>query len=107
MLIEHVSTGVNRAAEFVEVGGLSFPRLQLAALVADVNRFERCCGDARRLKQDMNASGGDLPHYAQGWTLTHFDEVLATIQDLAALAYVAAVDEKRRRRASDAEDPAA
>lgn len=104
MLVEHVDTGVSRTAEFVEVGGLSMPRAQLAAVVADVKRFERCCGDARRLNRDMDANAGGVPDYARGWTLAHFNDVLATIQELAALAYVTAVDEKRRRDADGGEE---
>lgn len=75
----------NELIGVIDVGGALVPRRRLAEFVPDMRRFERCLDEAKRLDADMTENGGCVPEYVGGWSDRYRGEIVATLNDLAAL----------------------
>lgn len=74
----------NRLIGFIKVGGLAVPRAEVAKVLPDIERFERCLADAEMVNAYMT-DHGKPPAVLSGWSDAYIDDIQVTMREVGAI----------------------
>lgn len=69
----------------MDIGGVALPRVELARVLPDFERFERHLADALKLDEQMHREGGAIPAYVREWSQARIEAVVATLKEVGSL----------------------
>ena len=99
MKIIHPNNETTAAIGFIDLGTMLIPRAELAKVLPDIARFERCLPTARYVSDYMSEHDGALP---PGWNPTDAEckDVVLTMRELGniELSALNELKEERKRR---------